>query len=58
MGKDCARPRGMIGGAVTTPANPQLASIPERTMYEESEGDEEDVAIEADRDETFRYRVS
>lgn len=47
----------MIGGAVTTPANPQLVSIPERTVDEEREGDEEE-DIEADRDETVRYRVS
>jgi hypothetical protein len=47
-------------GAVTTPANQQLASIPERTVDEEREGDEDDVDedIEADRDETVRYRVS
>jgi hypothetical protein len=40
-------------------ANPQLASISERTVDEEREGDEDDVDedIEADRDETVRYRV-
>ena len=45
----------MIGGAVRTRANPQLAS--ERMVDEEREGDE-DEDIEADRDETVRYRVS
>jgi hypothetical protein len=47
---------GMIGGAVTMPANAQLASVPmERTVDEERDVDED---IDADRDEMVRYRVS
>jgi hypothetical protein len=50
---------GMIGGAVTMPANAQLAPIAERTVDEEREFDEDDVDedIDADRDEMVRYRV-
>jgi hypothetical protein len=47
---------GMIGGAITMPANAQLAPAPmERTVDEEHEVDED---IDSDRDETVRYRVS
>jgi hypothetical protein len=53
---------GMIGGALTMPANAQLASAPvERTADEEHEGvhdDDVDEDIDADRDEKVRYRVS
>jgi len=51
---------GMIGGALTTPANARLASV-ERTAdaeYEEVHDDDVDEDIDADRDERVRYRVS
>ena len=51
---------GMIGGALTMPANAQLASV-ERTTDEEHEevhDDDVDEDIDADRDERVRYRVS
>jgi hypothetical protein len=53
---------GMIGGALTMPANAQLASAPvDRTADEEHEeihDDDVDEDIDADRDERVRYRVS
>jgi len=51
---------GTIGGAVTMPANAQIAFIPERTVDVEDEFDEDDVDedIDADRDENVGYRVS
>jgi hypothetical protein len=53
---------GMIGGALTMPANAQLASARvERTADEEHEeihDDDVDEDIDADRDERVRYRVS
>jgi hypothetical protein len=51
---------GMIGGALTMPANARLASV-ERTADEEDEeihDDDVDEDIDADRDERVRYRVS
>lgn len=51
---------GMIGGALTMPANARLASV-QRTADEEHEeihDDDVDEDIDADRDERVRYRVS